>query len=92
MKKKSILIIILTFLCFYSCESEHPLSESNEILEFSFLADNNDSLEIDYFGDINDNEISITLPFDVTIENLVANFKTNGENIKILKITIKLIF
>ncbi len=80
-------IFLLTSLLLISC-SDDDNSFGNEDQDvkfntFSFLHQNNPSLNNNYGFLIEDNKISVRLPFQADIKNLVATFTHNGSEVLI---------
>jgi hypothetical protein len=58
-----------------------PDTPSTNLNQFSFLRSHNPSLSSDVYLDINDNVVTGTVPADADIENLVATFVHNGDEV-----------
>jgi hypothetical protein len=81
--KKHLLLLYLIFITFFSCEKKEYLSESNEIIEFTFRAEDNKSLKTDCKGTIDNYNIFVSVPYDAKTEELVAYINSNGIRIEI---------
>lgn len=79
-------IALLSFtllFTFYGCSSEDEKSSSCDMLEFKFLSSENSKLSKDVTGTINGNEITVEVPSGTEVTSLVANFRTNGESVRV---------
>jgi hypothetical protein len=54
-------------------------NDQNDILSYSFLAENNQSLPEDYFGEIIGQDIFIGIPYGTEITDLIASFTLSSE-------------
>lgn len=74
--------LILLFSC-YGCSSDDKTNSTCDILSFSFLAANNKVLMEDVNGTIEGNKITLETPETVSVRSLIANFKINGQTVRV---------
>ncbi len=83
MKKQIIYFLLLFVLCLPACKDKDTLSSEATIVRFSFLKKNNPSLSSNMGLEIADNKIKGNVPFNVSLDELVATFEHTGVDIKI---------
>ncbi len=84
--KWCVALFLFTWLfAFYGCSSdeEQILSSDCDMLEFKFLSAENGKLPEDVVGKITGNEIALEVLSDADISSMVANFRTNGESVRV---------
>lgn len=86
MNKIYYLVFLLTVSlssCTDNSDTEPILSSTNEITSFKLLSNLNSEIQNDYGATISNNEISISLPYNTDITELIATFETNANNIEV---------
>jgi len=83
MIKQIVYFLLLFVLYLPACKDKDTLSSEATIVRFSFLKKNNPSLSSNMGLEIADNKIKGNVPFNVSLDELVATFEYTGVDIKI---------
>lgn len=80
----SILLFLLSFIFFISCSDKDPvLSSVSQFKSFTFHPEFNEALEETVPGVISGTDISVSLPYSVSSDGLIATFTYEGASVKI---------
>ena len=82
-KKGIIYFLLLSVVSLSACKDKDTLSSEASILRFSFLKKNNPSLSSNMGLAIVDNKIKGNVPFNVSLDGLIATFEHTGVELKI---------
>ena len=79
-----ILLFLLSFTFFISCSDKDPvLSSVSQFKSFTFRPELNEALEETVLGVISGTDISVSLPYNVSTDGLIATFTYEGASVKI---------